>query len=230
MPYYVFWCFGKEYAKMKEVSVSHLSLSIKGKRILDDITFTMQSGKIYGLVGRNGSGKTMLLKCACGYLKPSSGEILIDGMRFDNNESIKQKIGIIIENPGFLEEYTAYYNLKILSTIGKKLTKNEIYAVMEQVGLKDAEKKKVKKYSLGMKQRLAFAQAIMEGQDFLVLDEPTNGIDKDGLEMMHSVLLDMKARGKIILLASHNTEDTKLLCDKIYKIEDGKFCSLSLRK
>lgn len=207
---------------MKEVSVNHLSLLIKGKHILDDITLTMQSGKIYGLTGRNGSGKTMLLKCACGYLKPSSGEILIDGMRFDNNENIKQKIGIIIENPGFLEEYTAYYNLKILSTIGKKLTKNEIYAVMEQTGLKGVEKKKVKKYSLGMKQRLAFAQAIMEGQDFLVLDEPTNGIDKDGLEMMHSVLLEMKAKGKIVLLASHNKEDIELLCDEIYKMENGK--------
>lgn len=104
---------------MKEVSVNHLNLSIKGKCILNDITFSMKSGQIYGLSGRNGSGKTMLLKCVCGYLKPSSGEVLIDGTRFDNNEKIKQKIGIIIENPGFLEEYTAYYNLKILSTIGK---------------------------------------------------------------------------------------------------------------
>lgn len=206
---------------MKEVSVNHLNLSIKGKCILDDITFSMQSGQIYGLSGRNGSGKTMLLKCVCGYLKPSSGEVLIDGTRFDNNEKIKQKIGIIIENPGFLEEYTAYYNLKILSTIGKKLTKEEIYAIMAKVGLKGVEKQKVKKYSLGMKQRLAFAQAIMENQDFLVLDEPTNGIDKDGLQMIRSVLLDMKSKGKIVLLASHNKEDIQLLCDEIYKIEDG---------
>lgn len=206
---------------MKEVSVNHLNLSIKGKCILNDITFSMKSGQIYGLSGRNGSGKTMLLKCVCGYLKPSSGEVLIDGTRFDNNEKIKQKIGIIIENPGFLEEYTAYYNLKILSTIGKKLTKEEIYAIMAKVGLKGVEKQKVKKYSLGMKQRLAFAQAIMENQDFLVLDEPTNGIDKDGLQMIRSVLLDMKAKGKIVLLASHNKEDIQLLCDEIYKIEDG---------
>ena len=204
------------------IQVKDLNVTIKGKSILSDVNITMEEGKIYGLVGNNGSGKTMLMKCICGFVKPISGEILVNGKIIGKDIDYIQDTGIIIENPGFIPYYSGIKNLMMLSEISGKADKEKIKETMRMCGLDPELKLPVKKYSLGMRQRLGIAQAIMEDQTALILDEPMNGLDKEGVSAMRQLFLTMKHEGKLIILASHNREDIDLLCDEVFEVEAGR--------
>lgn len=190
--------------------------------VLNRVTACFQRGNIYGIVGRNGSGKTVLLECICGLTHQDEGTIIVNGKEIGKNIDMAENIGIIIETPGFLPNYSGFRNLQFLMGVSKKVNSSVISAAMELVGLNPRDKKKIGKYSLGMRQRLGIAQAIMENPDILILDEPMNGLDAAGVEDVRNILLNMKKQGKTILLASHNKEDIQVLCDEVYKIEDGK--------
>ena len=204
------------------VEVKNVSLNIKKDTILKDVSMKLECGKIYGIVGRNGSGKTMLMKCICGFVKPTSGEIYVEKKRIGKDIDFPQNVGIIIETPGFVPYYSGYRNLKILAGLRKKIGKEEIMDILKVVGLEGAENKLVRKYSLGMRQRLGLAQAMMEKPDIYILDEPMNGLDNEGVEEMRTILLGLKKEGKTILLVSHNSEDITVLSDEIYYMDKGK--------
>ncbi len=208
----------KDYA----IQVNDLGLTIKKDTILSDVNIKLEQGKIHGLVGRNGSGKTMLMKCICGFVKPTSGDIYVDEKKIGKDVDFPQNVGIIIETPGFIPYYSGYRNLKILANLRKKIGKEEILETMKKVGLEGAENKLVRKYSLGMRQRLGLAQAMMEKPDIYILDEPMNGLDNEGVEDMRGILKELRKEGKTILLVSHNNEDIQTLCDEIYDINHGK--------
>lgn len=203
------------------IKVENVYKSFGKTVVLQNINVLFEKGKIHGLIGRNGSGKTMLMKCICGFVPVSSGEIIINGKILKNGKEIPDNIGVIIETPGFLPAYSAYRNLKFLADIKGKISKQEIYEAISKVGLDPKSKKHVGKYSLGMRQRLGLAQAIMENPDILILDEPMNGLDKDGVKDMQNYLLDLKAKGKTIIIASHSSEDISILCDEVYEMDKG---------
>lgn len=189
---------------------------------LDNVSIEFERGKIYGIVGRNGSGKTVLFKTIIGFLKPTSGRVIVGGKEIGRDTDFADNIGIIIETPGFLSSYSGYKNLEYLASIKNIIGKKEIEKSMERVGLEPNSKKKVGKYSLGMCQRLGIAQAIMENPDILILDEPMNGLDNQGVEDVREILLNLKDEGKSIILASHNKEDIEALCDEVYEMDHGK--------
>ena len=189
---------------------------------LNNVSIEFERGKIYGIVGRNGSGKTVLFKTIIGFLKPTSGRIIVDGREIGRDTDFADHIGIIIETPGFLSSYSGYKNLEYLASIKNIIGKKEIKESMERVGLDPNSKKKVGKYSLGMRQRLGIAQAIMENPDILILDEPMNGLDNQGVKEVREILLNLKEEGKSIILASHNKEDIEALCDEVYEMDHGK--------
>ena len=207
---------------MKSVELINLSKTIKGKEILNNVNLTLEKGKVYGFFGRNGSGKTMLFRAICGLIKPTSGEIRVNGKRLHKEISFPESVGVIIESPGFWNYYTGFENLKVLAGIKNKIADNEIKEAIEKVGLDPEDKRTFKKYSLGMKQRLAIAQAIMEKPDLIILDEPTNALDEEGINLVRNILLEEKSRGATILIASHNKEDIEILSDYKYKMADGK--------
>lgn len=192
---------------------------------LKDIDLKIDKGKIYGIVGRNGSGKTVLLKCICGLMKPTSGKVLINGKEIGKDIENPEDLGMIIETPGFLYEYDAYNNLKFLAMIRKKIGKQKIIDTIRIVGLDPFSKKTVGKYSLGMRQRLGIAQAIMEDPELLVLDEPMNGLDNQGVDEIRLLLKEMNSNGKTIIIASHNKEDISILCDEIIQMDKGTITS-----
>ncbi len=204
------------------IEVNNVSLTIKNVPILIDVDVSFESGKIHGLIGRNGSGKTMLMKCICGFVKPTSGEITVDEKCIGKDCDFPKNTGIIIETPGFIPYYSGYKNLKLLADLNKKITPEQIRTAMIQVGLDPNLKRHVRKYSLGMRQRLGLAQAIMENPDLLILDEPMNGLDKDGVKDMRQYLLNLKEQGKTILIASHSAEDIDVLCDTVCEMDKGK--------
>ena len=204
------------------IKVENVSLKIKKDMILRDINVEFDDGKIHGIIGRNGSGKTMLMKCICGFIRPTEGEITVAGMRIGVDCDFPESVGVIIETPEFIPYYTGFKNLKLLADIRHKITDEDIRKSIELVGLDPKLKKSVKKYSLGMRQRLGLAQAIMENPDLLILDEPMNGLDKDGVGEMRKYLLDLKAQGKTILIASHSAEDIDVLCDSVVEMDKGK--------
>ncbi|MCM1488324.1 MAG: ATP-binding cassette domain-containing protein [Firmicutes bacterium] len=203
------------------VDVKNVSLTLNKTEILKNIDLSLDGGKIHGLIGRNGSGKTVLMKCICGFVKPTSGEILVAGKRIGKDCDFPSGTGIIIEAPGFIPYYSGYKNLKLLAGLRNKIGREEIRLTMEKVGLDPDLKRHVRKYSLGMRQRLGLAQAIMEDPELLVLDEPMNGLDKDGVRDMRSCLLDLKAQGKTVIIASHSAEDIEILCDSVYEMDKG---------
>lgn len=190
--------------------------------VLQDISLKLETGKIYGFIGRNGSGKTMLMKHICGFVKPTSGEVWVNGVLLGKYSEIPDDLGMIIENPGFLPEYSGFRNLKMLSMINGKIGDGQIRETMRMVGLNPAEKKRVGKYSLGMRQRLGIAQAIMENPKILLLDEPMNGLDDEGVKDIRKLLISLKEQGKLIIIASHSREDIELLCDCVYRMEKGR--------
>lgn len=204
------------------IEVNALALTLRKTEILKDINITFQQGKIHGLIGRNGSGKTMLMKCICGFVKPTNGEIFVAGKQIGKDCDFPDSVGIIIETPGFIPYYSGYKNLKLLADLKKKITGEQVKAAMRRVGLDPELKRHVRKYSLGMRQRLGLAQAIMEDSDLLILDEPMNGLDKDGVADMRKYLLDLQAQGKTILIASHSAEDIAVLCDTVCEMDKGK--------
>lgn len=203
------------------IEVNNLFLTIKKVPILVDINTSFERGKIHGLIGRNGSGKTMLMKCICGFVKPTNGAITVDGKRIGKDCDFPENTGIIIETPGFIPYYSGYKNLKLLADLRKKITADDIRNTMKTVGLDPELKRHVRKYSLGMRQRLGLAQAIMENPELLILDEPMNGLDKDGVKDMRQYLLDLKEKGKTILIASHSAEDIDVLCDTVCEMDKG---------
>ena len=203
------------------IDINNIDLTIGKTNILKNITVSFDEGKIHGLIGRNGSGKTMLMKCICGFIKPTGGEITVDGKRVGKDVDFPKNMGIIIETPGFIPYYSGYKNLKLLAGLNNKISKQEIKKSMEQVGLDPDLKRHVKKYSLGMRQRLGLAQAIMENPKILILDEPFNGLDKDGVADMRKYLLELKERGKTILISSHILSEIALLADDIGIIDHG---------
>ena len=194
--------------------------------VLDEINMELQPGNIYGLVGRNGSGKTMLMKCFCGFVLPTSGTIHVNGKIVGKEIDIPDDIGIIIENPGFLPNYSGFKNLQLLAMIRNKIGKAEIKEAIRRVGLDPESKKHVGKYSLGMRQRLGLAQALMEDPSILLLDEPMNGLDNEGVEEIRKLILDLKQNGKLIIIASHTREDINLLCDEVFYMDHGKIIQI----
>ena len=207
---------------MDIINVNDVCLTLGKTEILKHINVSFEEGKIHGLIGRNGSGKTMLMKCICGFIKPTSGEITVDGKKVGKDVDFPKDMGIIIETPGFIKSFSGYDNLKYLASVRKMIGKEEIVSAMEKAGLDPAMKKHVGKYSLGMRQRLGIAQAIMEKPDILILDEPTNGLDKKGVEEFRNLILAFKKEGKTIILASHNAEDVRLLCDNVSELDGGR--------
>lgn len=204
------------------IKIENVNKSFDETTVLSNINIEFEQGKVHGLIGRNGSGKTMLMKCICGFVPVSSGQILINGKVLKKDFDIPKNIGVIIETPGFLPSYNAYKNLKFLADIQGKISKQEIYDSIRKVGLNPKSKKTVGKYSLGMRQRLGLAQAIMENPDILILDEPMNGLDKERVFDMRNYLLDLKEQGKTILIASHSAEDIEVLCDTVCEMDKGK--------
>ena len=190
--------------------------------MLNDINLALESGKIYGLIGRNGSGKTVLMKIICGFLMPSKGYVLINGRKLGKDIDFPENTGIIIEAPTFLAHLNAYQNLKNLADIRGIIGPDEIRQSISAVGLDPNSNKKVGKFSLGMRQKLGIAQAIMENPDILILDEPMNGLDNQGVEEVRGILLNLHDEGKAIILASHNKEDIEVLCDEVYEMDHGK--------
>ena len=204
------------------IKVENVSLKIKKDMILRNINVEFDDGKIHGIIGRNGSGKTMLMKCICGFIRPTEGEITVAGKRIGADCDFPESVGVIIETPEFIPYYTGFKNLKLLADIRHKISDEDIRRSIELVELDPKLKKSVKKYSLGMRQRLGLAQAIMENPDLLILDEPMNGLDKDGVGEMRKYLLDLKAQGKTILIASHSAEDIDVLCDSVVEMDKGR--------
>ena len=203
------------------ISIENLNKQFKNQLVLNNINVKFSNEHIYGIIGRNGSGKTVLLKCICGFLKPTTGVISVNHKIVGKDIDFPENLGFIIETPGFLLNYSGYKNLKYLASIREKIDSNEIKESMSLVGLDSADKKHVGKYSMGMRQRLGIAQAIMEKPDILVLDEPMNALDKNGVEEMRRLFLKMKSEGKLMLLTSHNREDIEILCDEVYEMEEG---------
>ena len=211
------------------ISIENVVKSFGTAVVLDDVTLAVEKGKICGIIGRNGSGKTVLMKMILGFIKPTSGTIKVNGKQVGKEIDIPDDIGAIIETPGFLPEYSAFQNLKLMAMIRGKITSKRIRETIKLVGLDPDSKKHVGKYSLGMRQRLGIAQAIMEDPQILLLDEPLNGLDNEGVEEMRNVLLKQKDQGKLIIIASHSKEDIDILCDEIFRFDHGKIIGHEVR-
>ena len=203
------------------IKVENVSKDFAQERVLRSVTREFESGLIHGIVGNNGSGKTVLMKCICGFLVPTEGKITVNGQIVDKDVDFPGNMGLIIETPGFLPNVSGVKNLEILASLNKKIGLSEIAEAIRTVGLDPKLNKPVGKYSLGMRQRLGIAQAIMEDPKLLILDEPLNGLDKHGVAEMRALIKSLKAKGKTILLASHNQADIDELCDTVCEMDAG---------
>ena len=202
------------------VEIKNYCKSIKSRPILNNVSYNFEYGKIYGIYGHNGSGKTMLLRAIAGLLVPDSGSVVIDGKVLHKDMSFPPSIGIVIENMNLLPQYNAFDNLKILGKIKKTATDEDIKTALERVGLKSDLK--VKKFSLGMKQRLNIAQAVFEKQKIILLDEPTNALDIDGVQLIYKLLKEEKERGALVVITTHHKEDLEEICDVVLKMTEGE--------
>lgn len=202
------------------VEIKNYCKSIKSRPILNNVSYNFEYGKIYGLYGHNGSGKTMLLRAIAGLLVPDSGSVVIDGKVLHKDMSFPPSIGIVIENMNLLPQYNAFDNLKILGKIKKTATDEDIKTALKRVGLKSDLK--VKKFSLGMKQRLNIAQAVFEKQKIILLDEPTNALDNDGVQLIYKLLKEEKERGALVVITTHHKEDLEEICDVVLKMTEGE--------
>lgn len=214
-------CYMADAENSDYVVVDRVTKRFGEEMVLKETTMTMKRGKVYGIVGNNGSGKTVLMKCICGFLPVTSGSICVGQKYIGRDTDFPESLGLIIETPGFLSEYTGRKNLEILADLKRKVSGKGIRECLQKVGLDPDLKKPVSKYSLGMRQRLGIAQAIMENPEFLILDEPFNGLDKKGTADIRAILLELKKQGKTILLASHNSMDIDILCDEVYEMDAG---------
>lgn len=206
---------------MTEISIQNLSKTIKGNAVIQDISMNLKSGVIYGFKGINGSGKTMLMRLICGLIRPTEGEIRINGKTLGKDLSFPESIGVFLENPAFLDSYSGFQNLKILASIKSVATDEDIRATLSRVGLSPNDKKKYRKYSLGMKQRLGIAAAIMEKPDIVILDEPTNSLDADGVMLVKQIVQEEKVRGALVILSCHDGALLEGLSDEIFLLERG---------
>lgn len=203
------------------IEMNHVTLNIGNANVLNDICLRFEQGRCYGITGRNGSGKTMLFRVLCGFWEPTSGEVIVDGKTVGKKNGYIKEAGAIIGETDFISGLTGFQNLKMLAEIRKEIQTEQIYDVLKLVGLYEERNKKYKKYSLGMKQRLRIAQAVMENPKILILDEPFNGLDKEGVVDMRNLLHEKKKQGITILMASHNESDIGELCDETFELEKG---------
>lgn len=204
------------------IEIKNINKKIKNQVILDNISLILNEGKCYGFTGNNGSGKTMLFRAITGLMKVDNGSIKINGIEIGKEQDFIKDAGTIVGESTFINGLSGYENLLILAEIQNKIGKEDILEVLKKVGLIEAKDKKFKSYSLGMKQRLRIAQAIMENPYILILDEPFNGLDKEGTREIQELLLDYKKMGKTILLTSHDERDIQLLCDEVFELNNGK--------
>lgn len=209
-----------------QIIMDNVTKVIDGNTILNQINFTMEGGNIYGIKGRNGSGKTMLMRTLCGLIRTTSGTVSIDGDILGRDISFPRSLGILLEAPGFINHYSGYKNLKTLVDINQNVNEQRIIEVLERVGLDPCEKKPFKKYSLGMKQKLGIAAAIVESPDFIILDEPTNALDEKSMVELKKILRELKEQGKLILISCHDTEDLLEMADTIIELTDGTIKSI----
>ncbi len=203
------------------IKIINYTKKLGDQEVLKNINLDLYSGNIYGFYGKNGSGKTMLFRAVTSLITPTSGDILIDGESMINGETDLSIIGVLIENPGFYDYLTGFQNLELLYSINHKKDSDILNKYLEKVGLGEVASKLYKKYSLGMRQRLGIAQAIMEDQKIIILDEPTNGLDEQGINDVRALLIEEKKKDKIILIASHNKDDLRILSDKIFHLDHG---------
>ena len=205
-----------------EIIVNNVSKKFKKVTVLDNVNMKFESGKIYGLVGRNGSGKSVFLKILCSFYKPTTGEVLFNNVNYSSNNSFPKSTRALIEKPTFFPDLTGFENLKLLANIQNKIGDDEINKSLELVNLINEKDKKYKEYSLGMKQKLGIAQVLMEDPDVMIFDELFNGIEEDSVNKIRNILLELKSQNKIIIITSHIKEDIELLSDEVYKFDNGK--------
>lgn len=205
-----------------ELAANNINKTIRGKVILSNVSLCLKSGNVYGFVGRNGSGKTMLFRALSGLMRIDSGSIVWENKTLHKDIAVLPSLGIIIENAGLYPNFTGIQNLTYLANLTKRVGQEEIIHAITRVGLDPYDKRLYGKYSLGMKQRLAIAQAVMEQPDVIMLDEPTNSLDETGVEEIRKIILEEKTRGALVLLASHNKEDIRVLADEWYRVENGQ--------
>lgn len=215
---------------MSYININQVSKSFKGISIFENLNFAVEKGKIYGIIGHNGSGKSVLFKLICGFLFPDSGEIIVDGEVIGKNKRFPNNFGMIIDRPGYIAGKTGFENLKALAMINNKISDKKIKQTMEMVGLLPEATQKLKNYSLGMKQKLAIAQAIMEDQQTLILDEPFNALDIDSVDNIRKLLQKFREEGRTIILTSHNQDDINLLCDEVYRINSLRLEKVKMGK
>lgn len=210
-----------------EIIIKDFTKKLSHNLVLDHINLELKSGKIYGFVGKNGSGKTMLMRAICGLILPTWGYVEIDGKIVGKNMSFPESVGVLIENPGFIPAYSGFKNLKILAQIKNKISNDEIVKTLENVGLDPNDKKSFRKYSLGMKQKLGIAAAIMENPELLILDEPFNGLDEDSVDNVRNLILESKNKNNIVILSCHDSQEIEKMCDEIVEIKTGKIVNIS---
>lgn len=213
---------------MTDIKIENVSKKIKSNMILKNIDMELTSGHIYGFRGKNGCGKTMLMRCICGLIIPTEGKITINGKELHKDIKIPESIGALIENPAFLPQYTGFKNLKMLASLKGKINDEEVKLAIKRAGLDPDDKRTYKKYSLGMKQKLGIANAIMGEPDIIVLDEPINALDEISVENVKKVFLELKEKGKLIIAACHDREELEYLCDIIYELKDGEIAGMEM--
>lgn len=206
---------------MEAVSVSHITKIIKRRLVLNDVSLHIMEGSITGIVGRNGSGKSMLFKAISGLMPVNKGSIAIMGKTIGRNGTFPSDIGILIERPGFLPQYSAFKNLRMIAEIRSRISDDDIVSIMTELGLDPKDRRPVRKYSLGMKQKIGIIQAIMEHPSVILLDEPTNNLDQESIMTLRSILQRLRSQGSTIMICSHNTEDISSICDRAYTMMDG---------
>jgi ABC-2 type transport system ATP-binding protein len=208
-----------------EIRIENVSKNIKGATVLDNISLKLMSGSIYGLRGKNGAGKTMLLRLLCGLILPTTGKVFINDAELGSDISFPESVGILIENPGFINSYSGFKNLKILASINSRIPDQTIIEMMRHFDLDPADKKKVRAYSLGMKQKLGITSALMENPELILLDEPINALDEASSEKVLRLLTNRKKEGALIVVASHDREELDFLSDTIFEMENGRIIS-----
>lgn len=204
------------------IRICNVQKRFKQETVIDNVSLEIEKGAICGFVGPNGSGKTMLFKMVAGIIRPDAGQIFVDHKEIGKEIDFPAKMGLMIETPGFLKQYNGFQNLKYLARIRNQISDQEIRGAMEEFGLKPDDRKRVGKYSLGMKQRLGIVQAIMENPELLILDEPMNSMDEANVEILRRKLKELSSGGVTVLLSSHHKEDIELLCEKVYEMKNGK--------
>lgn len=213
-----------------EIKVNNLSKKLSNNIVLDDINIDLCSGKIYGFVGKNGSGKTMLMRAICGLILPTSGCVKIDGKVIGKDISFPESVGALIENPGFISSYSGFKNLKTLAQIKNEISDDDIISILEQVGLDPYNKKSFRKYSLGMKQKLGIAGAMMENPKLLILDEPFNGLDEESVDKVRQLIMERRGKDSLTIISCHDSDEIDKICDEIITIKLGKIVSVEDNK